>query len=427
MSGEPLRVALRTLGCKVNQVDAERIVATILNAGASLTSEEDAEVVLITTCTVTREADHKARKMVRHALRLPSQPLVVVTGCLAAVDPDGVRSLGERIIVEPDKERVAARIGEAFGRTRSADAATVVRAGEGFHTRAMVKVEDGCDSGCTYCIVPRARGVPRAVPVGDVVAEVRALREAGVREVVLTGINIGRYDDGGVRLPELIMRVAETGIERIRLSSIEPEHVDDALLSVVRATPAFCEHLHVPLQSGSDAVLAAMGRRYDTVTYEAVIEAARRALPHLAVTTDVIAGFPGETDDDHARTMAFIERLGPAKLHVFRYSQRPGTPAAVRPDQVAPAVRAGRARELRELSESLQARHLAVWRGKRVEVIVDDVAPRQAAGVARDGSRVILRGAGVSVGDLVVALVEDIVGGRLVGRVERREHPCVVE
>ncbi len=373
---------MKTLGCKVNQVEAERIAAELIGSGARLVPEAEADVVIVTTCTVTGEADHKARKAVRHAHALAHSPVVVVTGCMAALDDGSLGTLGERVIVEADKAAVPGRVRDLLG-MRVAEKRPP-RAGRGFHTRAMVKVEDGCDNFCAYCIVPHVRGVPRSVPLADVAAEVSALRDAGVREVVLTGINIGRYDDAGVRLSELIEAVAATGIERIRLSSVEPEHVDARFLAVAAATPAFCRHLHVPLQSGSDAVLARMGRRYDTAAYAAIVARARETLPGLALTTDVIAGFPGETDAEAAETLAFLERTGFAKLHVFRYSARAGTPAAARDDQVPPATIASRAAALRDLGHRMRVAHLRSQVGLELDVLVE----REGEGVSRDGSRV---------------------------------------
>ncbi len=378
------KVAFRTLGCKVNQVDAETIAAALIGDGAVIAPQEDAEIVIVTTCTVTGEADHKARKAVRHAHALPQSPVVLVTGCLAAVDDGTLASLGERVIVEADKAAVPARVAAMLGERISVAPHPVARIGEGFHTRAFVKVEDGCDNFCEYCIVPYARGVPRSTALASVVDEVAALHESGAHEVVLTGINIGRYEDAGVRLPGLVEAVAATGIERIRLSSIEPEDVDAALLSAITAAPAFCEHLHIPLQSGSDRTLAEMGRRYDAATYAAIVERAREAIPHLALSADVIVGFPGETDADAAETLAFLERVGFAKLHVFRYSARAGTPAAARADRVALETIAQRAVAVRALGDRMRVAHLRTQVGRTIEVLV----VRPGEGVARDGSRV---------------------------------------
>lgn len=398
------RVAFRTLGCKVNQVEAETIAAALLGAGATIVPQEDADVVVVTTCTVTGEADHKARKAVRHAHALPQAPVVVVTGCGASLDDGTLAALGERVIIEADKTAVPARVAALLGKRAEEAPRPAARAGEGFHTRSMVKIEDGCDNFCAYCIVPYARGVPRSAALSDVVAEVAALVDAGAREVVLTGINIGRYDDEGVRLPGLIRAVAATGIARIRLSSIEPEDVDEELLAAIRATPAFCEHLHIPLQSGCDRTLAEMGRRYDTATYAAIIERAREAVPRLAVTTDVIAGFPGESDADAAVTLAFLERIGFAKLHVFRYSARKGTPAAGREDRVPPPTIASRAAGMRALGDRMRLAHLRTHVGSALEVLIE----RPGEGVARDGSRVRFAPAQGGPGELIKLTISGI-------------------
>lgn len=418
-------VALVTLGCKVNRAEAEAIAAELLDGGVRITAQEDAAVVVLTTCTVTGEADRKARKAVHHALRLPGRPVVVVTGCLAAIDPAGLAALGERVIVEADKAAVPARVrtalaarsGEETAATPAvetaplADTPTVASAAPGvFRTRVAVKVQDGCDAFCAYCIVPFARGVPRAVPLAEVVDRVRALVADGIAEVVLTGINIGRYKDADVRLPDLIEAVAATGVRRIRVSSIEPLDVDARFLAAAARTPAFCPHLHIPLQAGCDATLAAMGRGYDTAAYAATLAAARAALPGLAVTTDVMAGFPGERPEDFAETLAFCETMAFAKLHVFRYSARAGTRAAVMPCQVAPAERAARAARLRALGERLGIAWAASLAGRRVSVLVERVRPdgegaTLAEGTTAEHARALLPGAGLRAGDVVEALL----------------------
>ena len=386
-AGHDVAVAFRTLGCKVNRVESDSIAAELLGRGARIVDEDEAEVVVINTCTVTAEADAKARKAIRQALRAERAPVVVVTGCLAALDAPALRALGVRVVVESDKERVAERVADLLGLDALAEsrACAAARAGAGFRTRAALKVEDGCDNFCTYCIVPHARGVPRGVPLADVLVEAEGLVTAGVREIVLTGINIGRYRDSatGADLAGLIGAVAQTGIERLRLSSIEPPDLTERVISVLAETPAVCEHLHVPLQSGSDAVLSAMGRTYSTGDYRRRITSARDAIPRLAVTTDVIAGFPGETGQAHAETLAFIEGLGFSKLHVFRYSVRPGTPAAGMV-QVAPEVRSERAAEIRALGDEMRGRYAASRTGCDAEVLVERVVGGVVSGTTRD-------------------------------------------
>jgi len=405
-----IRVAFKTLGCKVNRVESDEIAAELLGRGVEVAEEDAAAVIIITTCTVTAEADAKARKAVRQALKAASKPVVVVTGCLAALDAPGLSALGDRVVVEADKQRVAELVASKLSLSPRAECG-VVRVGDGFRTRAMLKIEDGCDNFCSYCIVPYARGVPRSVAFPHVVAQARALVEGGAHEVVLTGINIGRYADSGSDLAAVVRAVASTGAQRVRLSSVEPPDLTDRLLEALAETDAVCEHLHVPLQSGSDVVLEAMRRTYTSDEFRVRIDAARAAIPGVAVTTDVIAGFPGESADDHRMTLEFVESIGFAKLHVFRYSVRPGTPAAEMP-QVEPAVRSERAAELRARGDALRAAYIGTRIGERSQVLVEGVDARGSVGTTRDYLRVRSTGAPVSVGSTVeVMLTADSVVG----------------
>ncbi|MDR3685825.1 MAG: MiaB/RimO family radical SAM methylthiotransferase [Coriobacteriia bacterium] len=416
-------VAIRTLGCKVNRAESEAIAAALLGDGAPLSEESDAAVVVVNTCTVTGEADAKARKAVRHALAGASQPTVVVTGCLAALDHDALAALGERVVVEADKSRVAALVEELLGAqaSRGGDHPLVSRAEDpAFRTRVSLKVEDGCDAFCSYCIVPYARGVPRAVALDEVVTQALSLVATGTREIVLTGINIGRYEHAGHDLADVIDAVAATGIARVRLSSIEPLDLTPRLLAAMAAAPAFCAHLHVPLQAGSDSVLAAMGRAYTCEEFLERIRAAREALPGLVVTTDVLAGFPGETAEQAAETLALCERVGFGKLHVFRYSRRPGTPAAIRADQVDEPTKGARAAGLRQLSARLAAARATARVGAAAEVLVERVvragdAQPMAEGTTRDYLRVKFPALGAAPGELAQVRLVHVDGEHLLG------------
>ncbi|NTU70211.1 MAG: tRNA (N(6)-L-threonylcarbamoyladenosine(37)-C(2))-methylthiotransferase MtaB [Coriobacteriia bacterium] len=404
-----IAVSIRTLGCKVNRVESEGLAAALLEDGCVLVEPDEADVVVVNTCTVTGEADSKARKAVRQALRAAGGPVVVVTGCLASVDASSLSALGERVVVEPDKSRVAQRIRTTVppGRTFATDAAARDTAQRtAFRTRSMIKIEDGCDNFCAYCIVPYARGVPRAVALDEILRQATSMVESGTREIVLTGINIGRYDDAtsGAHLAQVVAAVARTGISRVRISSIEPPDLSDEVLDVLAATDAVCSHLHVPLQSGSDLVLAAMGRSYDSGVYRERIESARRRLPGLAVTTDLIAGLPGETEADHACTIEFVERIGFSKLHVFPYSARAGTPAASMV-QVEPTVRSRRAAELRAVGEGLRARHAESLMGHSVEVLVERTDGATAVGTTREYLRLQVPAPGVAVGDEISVIL----------------------
>ena len=420
-SGEPGGVAFRTLGCKVNRVEGESVAASLLTAGARIVDEDAAHVVVISTCTVTGEADAKSRKAIRHALSAPGKPVVVVTGCGAAVDPDALRALGDRVIVESDTDLVAMRVAEQLALSPQAAPTPRARAGEGFRTRALLKVEDGCDAFCAYCIVPHARGVPRAVPLDQVASEARALVAAGVREIVLTGINIGRYDHDGAGLSAVVETVAASGIERLRLSSIEPLDLTPAFLQMLSCTQAFCPHLHVPLQSGSDPVLSAMGRRYSAAQYAERIEAARRAIPGLAVTTDVLCAFPGETDAQAEETLRFCEDIGFAALHVFRFSAREGTPAATMPGRIEPRVSAARSAALRAYGERLHAARATRRAGACARVLVEAAAPDGSGrGRTEDYLRVRVGDAASLVGRIVDVRLGLDSDGALSGMIE----PC---
>ena len=382
-----VRVAFKTFGCKVNRVESEEIAADLLGRGVALCDEGTAEVVVVNTCTVTGEADSKARKAIRHVLALPGSPVVVVTGCLAALDAASLAEMADRVVVVSDKETVAEAVAGLFGLGHSSGVAGPP-SGEGFRTRAMLKIEDGCDAFCSYCIVPHARGGPRSERIDDVVAKASRLVEAGAREIVLTGINLGRYRDdaAGSDLARLVSAVADTGVWRLRLSSIEPRDLTERFLEVAARTPAFCPHLHVPLQSGSDSVLAAMSREYTAREYVSLLRAAADAIPGLAVTTDVIAGFPGETENDAAETLALCEEVGFRRMHVFRYSARSGTPAAERRDQVAPGTRAARATALRDRSSWLWVRSASAVLGEERELLVERIEGSDAGGLVAEGT-----------------------------------------
>lgn len=401
MPAEPrrARAAVVTLGCKVNRADSEAIEAALHTAGLAVVGRvADADVVIVNTCTVTGEADAKARKAVRRAAAR-SGAVVIATGCLAAVDAASLEGLGDAVVVEAVKERVAAlaaRVTRAEpDGVEPAPPDVLRRAGHPrSRTRVAVKVQDGCDHRCAYCIVPDARGPARSEPLEEVVACVSRLVSEGTREVVLTGVDIGRWrGPDGDGLAGLVRAVASTGVERIRISSIEPLDLTDRLLRALASVPAVMPHLHVPLQSGSDRTLEAMGRGYRASEYADVLARARAAMPGLAVTTDVIAGFPGETDDDAAASLDFVERCGFARLHVFRYSRRAGTPAAAM-SQVDARVVAARAAALRSLGDRMAAAYRASRIGGAADVLVESVSGGIAVGTSEDHLRVAVAGGG---------------------------------
>ncbi|HET6498982.1 MAG TPA: tRNA (N(6)-L-threonylcarbamoyladenosine(37)-C(2))-methylthiotransferase MtaB [Coriobacteriia bacterium] len=405
-------VHVKTLGCKVNQAESAGVVAALTASGARFAVAREAEIVIVNTCSVTAEADRKARKAIRRALGSPAHPTVLVTGCLAALDPDGVAALGERVVVEPDRERVFA-VASAVAGLVEVTTPPDARSANGPRTRVAVKVQDGCDACCAYCVVPFARGEPRSVDLRAVVHEVEALAASGVAEVVVTGINLGRYRSAGAALPGLVRAVASTGVKRVRLSSVEPLGVTRDLADTFAETPQLCPHLHVPLQSGSDDVLEAMRRGYSAAEYLERLALLRDAVPGIAVTTDVMVGFPGETESDFARTLSVIEQAEFARLHVFRYSSRAGTRAADLDGQVDATVASRRAAVVREYDARLRRAYARKRRGQEADVLVERVGADTtwASGTTEDYLKTRFAAAtGMKQGDVVRVLLGDVQG-----------------
>ena len=355
-------VAVVNLGCRVNRVEADLIAERLEACGCSIVGEDFAQAIVVNTCAVTAEAEAKTRKTVRHCAQLPQAPVVVATGCVASLFSSELEELGPNVVVEPDKSRVADRVADLLGLgLGSLPAVLGDKPTPTGRTRPGVKVQDGCDNRCTYCIVWKARGASRSVDPDEVVARVAASVGRGAREVVLTGINLGCYaherDGATLGLPGLLRRVLdETEVGRIRLSSIEPPDVTPELLrTMAGAGERVAPFLHVCLQSGCDETLSRMGRVYDTALYRERVAMARELLPSLSLGTDLIVGFPGETDDEFARSLAFCAEMRFSKMHVFRFSRRPGTPAATMSGQVEPKVMARRAGEMRALADGMRA------------------------------------------------------------------------
>lgn len=372
-------VALVNLGCRVNRVELDHMALELERAGAELVPERDARVVIVNTCAVTGEAEAKTRKAVRHAAALPGAPLVIATGCVASLFADDLAALAPNVRVEKDKGSVAALAVRELGLAEAGSGAEVACGAPTptGRTRPGIKIQDGCDNRCTYCIVWRARGAARSMAPADVASAVRAAQGRGAREVVLTGINLGSYraaDARGreLRLPELLdLLLSETDVERLRLSSIEPPDVTPELCRTMAAAgDRVAPFLHVCLQSGCDETLRRMARVYRTADFRRVVETAREHLPHVALGTDLIVGFPGETDEDFERSLDFCREARFAKMHVFRYSRRPGTPAATMAGQVDPHVMAARGDRARALADELRLAEARRLVGERDLVVV---------------------------------------------------------
>lgn len=373
------------LGCKVNRVESDHFEKCLYEAGLFSVPLEDADVVVVNTCTVTGDAEKKARKLVRSAVRSNGRARIIVTGCASAMAPDVFRDMSDRIEVVP-KAEVCAHLSNlsilpcgTFEQDAHLDAVGVF-ADEGDRkpflpgrSRIGVKIQDGCDNECSYCIVCKARGASKSTPHESVVQDVLALERAYVKEILLTGIDLGAYRDGDIRLADLLFILLDATrqgypinpisdvdprlmLPRFRISSIEPGSIDRELVHLMAASEGrICRHLHIPLQSGSNKVLSEMGRHYDVDDYVLLIDGIKREIPMISITTDVIVGFPGETDEDFNSTMDVASRCGFSNIHVFPYSKRFGTVAAARSDQIPVDTRSFRAKRLRNLARELRA------------------------------------------------------------------------
>jgi threonylcarbamoyladenosine tRNA methylthiotransferase MtaB len=430
-----MRFAVKFLGCKVSHADAMLARQRLLAAGHEEAPEDEADLHVINTCCITGEAEAKSRQSVRRSLKTARE--VYVGGCavnlnprqFAEIDPvvrpftgtaDDVAdamagALGACIDLEheplvgrgsgigqplsrPSGPEVARRADDASRSSGTGARAAAAR------TRGFVKVQDGCDCHCAYCIIPTVRGGARSRPAAAVLGEVQRRVAEGQPEMVMTGISVGDYRDPeqGLELGELMAAAAQVpGVERVRLSSVEVIHVRDTLLRALREEPKVCPHLHVPMQSGDDAVLAAMGRHYTAAEYLDAIRALRAEVPRVNVTTDIIVGFPNEDEAAFERTLELVRAAGISRVHAFSYSPRPGTVAQALGDRVAPAEKKRRSRELRGLSEVSSRRHRATKLGRSERVLVDKVAATQCAGYTADYTRCYLPPGAGAAGELL--------------------------
>ncbi len=429
---EGVRLAVKTLGCKVNQVESDALVGLLRPLKPVVVPPEaGADLVVINTCAVTTSAEADARKEVRRARRANPAAFIVVTGCYAELAPDQLAELGaDRVVPNHRKAELPGVILNHFG--LPADPITTPPnefwgAGErgllNNYVRAFLKVQDGCNVGCAYCVIPRLRGRERYRGHLEALREAEALLEAGVQEIVLTGVRLGSYKGHPRGIAGLVEELALLGA-KVRLSSIEPEDTGDELLRVMqRFAPQVRPHLHLSLQTGSARLLALMGRRYDKAYYRALVQKAYAWIPGFALTTDVIAGLPTETEAEHQETLAFLEEVRPSRVHVFTYTPRPKTRAASMP-QVPLEVRKRRNKELQALALRLAEARIQPKLGSRVEVLVESFRQGKAYGHTPDYYEVEFTGA-ARIGQTAWVRVGAIEGYTLRGQLEAiQEEPA---
>jgi threonylcarbamoyladenosine tRNA methylthiotransferase MtaB len=387
-------VAFHTLGCKVNQEETASLMEMFRKRGFQLVDfKSPADVYIINTCTVTHTADQKSRQMIRRAISRQPDALVAVVGCYSQVSPDDVLAIPgvDLVVGTRGRAKLVDLVEDILEKKRAGEFVKEVNAVDSLEsdlefeqlplpdnpqrTRAFLKIEDGCDQYCAYCIIPDARGPVRSLSPELVKEQLGELICAGYREVVLTGVHTSAYGKDlpvGINLAALLRDLVKMpGDFRIRLSSVEPVDVSEELLEVMASSPRICRHLHLPLQSGDDEILEMMQRPYTTADYSELFQKAIKMIPDLAVTTDVMVGFPGETDRHFENTYDFIASLPFRDLHVFKYSPRPGTPAAEMSGQVKPRNKDERSRRLRELADTKARAFAEGALGETLDVLVE--------------------------------------------------------
>ena len=378
-------VAILTLGCKLNQADSQALARELLAHGCQVIDRAaPADALIINACSVTHVADRKSRHLVRLARRLAPEATIVLTGCY---EQNGSgHDLGQRLgadwqVANADKSAIAQRLLRRWQEQgRLGIGLAAIQPGDGLRTRASIKIQEGCNEVCAFCIVPRTRGRETSVPIRDVVTQVLARQAEGAKEVVLTGTQVGNYgrDLGLAQGPRdlLAALLAETTVPRLHLSSLQAQDISEGLLRLWQ-NRRLCRHLHLPLQSGSDRILAAMRRRYTVDRFRRAVALIRRWLPDVAITTDVIVGFPGEGDEDFQRTDDLCQELAFAAIHVFPYSRRPGTVAALAKEQVPHAVKRQRLERMLHLARTSADAFRARFQGRTLEVLWEDARTRQ--------------------------------------------------
>jgi threonylcarbamoyladenosine tRNA methylthiotransferase MtaB len=436
MSDSGKTVAIATLGCKVNQYESSSLAEMFRARGYRIVDFKDrADVYIINTCTVTSLGDRKSRQVIRRAARANPEALVVVTGCYSQVSPDealaiqGVdmvmgtagRSQIVDIVENLEKGRKINAVREL---PRTSEFEELPAAATTGRVRAFLKVQEGCNNYCSYCIVPHARGPLRSRDPGQALEEAGKLVREGYRELVLTGIHTGAYGKdkvGSLNLPGLLEKLAEIeGLARIRLSSVEPMDITGDLISLLAKGSPFCPHLHIPVQSGDDRILSAMRRNYRSDDFRRLAGLIRSKISDVSITTDVIVGFPGESDDNFNNTCNLIKELKFSALHVFKFSPRKGTAASELPGQVPPAVKERRSAELIALGKSLSAEFAAGYLGRDVEVLAEESAaghPGMMEGLTANYLRVAFPGNKSLRGRFVRVKAEERCGAMLKGRI----------
>ena len=383
------KAAFYTLGCKVNQYETEAMEELFSANGYELCPfTEKADIYIINTCSVTNMSDRKSRQIIRRAKKTNPNAIIAVTGCYAQTAPDEVLKIdGVNLVIgNQDKKDIVSRVEELSSGDKNNDVLDIMNAHEfedlkitkyTDRTRAFIKIQDGCSQFCSYCIIPYARGPVRSRPEHEIIDEIHSLIKNGFTEIILVGIHVASYgkDLGNTSLEQLLLEIDKIdGIRRIRLSSIEPMTLDAEFVRKISGCSKLCPHFHISLQSGCDETLRRMNRHYTTAQYKEVVDGLRKAFPDVAITTDIMVGFAGETDEEFNQTVQFVKEIEFSGAHIFQYSQRRGTPAAKRPNQVSPQIKEKRSAEIIAITKKSEQKFHEGFLGRTMEVLFEQTA-----------------------------------------------------
>ncbi len=377
------KAAFYTLGCKVNQYETEAMAELFTKKGYEICDFDGyADIYVINTCTVTSMSDRKSRQIIRRAKKHNPNAFVVVTGCYAQTNPEAVLKIRDvnLVIGTSDRKNIVELCESMTGSEQLSCVGDIMKQHDfeelnitSYHerTRAYIKIQEGCNQFCSYCIIPYARGPIRSRDEKDVLDETKTMADNGYSEIVFAGIHVASYglDKGKPMLADLLCKANKIdAIKRIRLSSIEPMTLNEEFIESIKECKKLCNHFHLSLQSGCDETLKRMNRKYTTAEYRKIVDGLRRHFPDIAITTDIMTGFPGETDEEFEKTLKFVKEMNFADAHIFQYSPRNGTPAAKRQDQIKPEIKEKRSKELIELCSEMRDKFIASFIGKTLEV-----------------------------------------------------------
>lgn len=428
------RVAFYTLGCKVNQYETEAMEEIFVKRGYNVVDgNEEADVYVINTCTVTNLGDRKSRQFIRRAKKSNEDSIVVAVGCYSQVAPEEVEKIeGVDIVIgTTDRDKIVDFCEEAKTKRKKINVVKSIKGHKKFEslniydvkskTRAYIKIQEGCNQFCSYCIIPYARGPIRSRDLDDIIKETERLAEAGFKEVILTGIHVASYgkDLKNIDLLKVIEEVSKVeGIERIRLSSVEPTLIDERFMEKALEIKKLCDHFHLSLQSGSDTVLNRMNRKYTTSQYEEIVKLIRRYMPDAGITTDIIVGFPGETEEEFEETYNFVKNIGFSRIHVFKYSPRKGTPASKFENQIHGTIKHERSERLINLGNELMSSFNEKYIGRTMDVLFEEIKNGFIEGYTTNYIRVKAKPSKEKEGQILSTKIIDKENEFLIGKIE---------